>query len=143
MFGLISQVFSIFKPQAKNKNVELRATLQGQGIQDDLEQSVASCSSSKAKHSFLLPRLYGDSRRLKQILINLIKNAIKFTQSGFIDLKVEYIEEPCRHLDIKVTDTGVGIDPDDIPFLFTRYGKLQRTAKINSEGIGLGLNIVK
>ena len=91
----------------------------------------------------IIPRLYGDTRRLKQVLINLIKNALKFTQSGFIDLEVEYVEEPNRQLDIKVTDTGCGIDPNDIPLLFTRFGKLQRTASINSEGIGLGLNIVK
>ena len=42
-----------------------------------------------------------------------------------------------------VQDTGIGIAEEDIPKLFTRFGKLQRTALINSEGIGLGLNIVK
>ena len=80
---------------------------------------------------------------MKQILINLIKNALKFTHSGFIDIEVDYVQVPNRQLDIKVTDTGCGIDPDDIPMLFSRFGKLQRTASINSEGIGLGLNIVK
>ena len=44
---------------------------------------------------------------------------------------------------MKVEDTGVGISQKDFPKLFTRFGKLQRTAKINHEGIGLGLNIVK
>ena len=42
-----------------------------------------------------------------------------------------------------VKDTGRGISPEDIPKLFTKFGKLQRTAEINSEGIGLGLTIVK
>ena len=44
---------------------------------------------------------------------------------------------------IHVKDTGKGILPEDIPKLFTKYGKLQKTANINAEGIGLGLTIVK
>lgn len=40
-------------------------------------------------------------------------------------------------------DTGVGIDPEDLPNLFTRFGKLTRTAEMNNEGIGLGLTIIK
>ena len=44
---------------------------------------------------------------------------------------------------VHVTDTGIGIAPDDIPKLFTRFGKLHRTAHMNSEGLGLGLTIVK
>ena len=48
-----------------------------------------------------------------------------------------------RLLKVTVRDTGTGIAPKDIPKLFTRFGKLQRTAAINSEGLGLGLTIVK
>lgn len=46
-------------------------------------------------------------------------------------------------LQIVVQDTGVGIAPEEMPSLFTRFGKLLRTASVNKEGIGLGLNIVK
>ena len=44
---------------------------------------------------------------------------------------------------VRIKDTGVGIDPEDIPKLFNRFGKLHRTAQMNHEGIGLGLTIVK
>ena len=58
-------------------------------------------------------------------------------------LKVFYEAIPEGILTIEVQDTGSGIAREDMPKLFTRFGKLLRTADINHEGIGLGLNIVK
>lgn len=52
-------------------------------------------------------------------------------------------ESANQMLTVEVLDSGVGIAPEDFPKLFTRFGKLHRTAKMNSEGIGLGLKIVK
>ena len=83
----------------------------------------------------------GDARRVKQILINLVRNSIKFTESGVIFISVSYDFED--NLNICVQDTGVGIAKKDIGQVFTRFGKLQRTAEMNSEGLGLGLTIVK
>ncbi len=76
--------------------------------------------------------------------MNLIKNAVKFTRVGKIEIKAEYNDlliEP--KLQVEVIDTGAGIAPKDMNKLFTRFGKLQRTAVDNSEGIGLGLTIVQ
>lgn len=75
--------------------------------------------------------------------MNLIRNAIKFTQFGSISLKVHYESHLRGLLTIEVSDTGTGIAQKDMPLLFTRFGKLQRTASLNHHGIGLGLNIVK
>ena len=71
--------------------------------------------------------LFGDERRFKQVLINLIKNALKFTKNGQIKIKALY-RTAKSELIVSVEDTGVGIAPEDIPKLFTRFGKLQRTA---------------
>ena len=90
-----------------------------------------------------MPMLMGDGRRFKQILMNLVKNAIKFTEEGSIDICVRYTMLLRGKLEIDVRDTGHGIASKDMSLLFTRFGKLQRTAAINDEGIGLGLNIVK
>ena len=71
-----------------------------------------------------LPRfLMGDSRRLKQVLINLVKNALKFTPSGKIQMKICYLE-PKKLLVVHVEDTGAGISAEDFPKLFRRFGKL-------------------
>ena len=79
---------------------------------------------------------------MKQVLLNLVKNAQKFTHKGFIKIKANY---DARHDDliVHVEDSGAGIAQEDIPKLFNRFGKLHRTAQMNHEGIGLGLTIVK
>lgn len=89
-----------------------------------------------------MPRLIGDERRLKQVLINLVRNALKFTSEGWIKIKASYnpIEQM---LVVHVLDSGQGIAEEDMEKLFTRFGKLQRTAAMNSDGVGLGLTIVK
>ena len=90
-----------------------------------------------------LPRLVGDKKRFRQVLINLVKNAVKFTNRGDTISVIAAYEPRTEMLTVDVTDTGFGITAEDYPKLFTRFGKLQRTAKMNSEGIGLGLTIVK
>ena len=86
--------------------------------------------------------MVGDERRFKQVLVNLMKNALKFTFRGQIDLRVNY-DSVNKLLIGQVRDTGTGIDKDDIPKLFSRFGKLHRAADNNNDGIGLGLTIVK
>lgn len=88
-----------------------------------------------------MPKLVGDKRRFKQILLNLVKNALKFTREGEITVTMNY--EQNMSLQMMVSDTGMGFKPEDLSILFTRFGKLSRTAEQNSEGIGLGLTIVK
>ena len=89
-----------------------------------------------------LPKVIGDVRRFQQVLINIVKNAIKFTNEGSIEVKVCYRTD-LESLVVHVCDSGVGIAAEDISKLFSRFGKLSRTAQQNSEGIGLGLTIVK
>mmetsp|Transcript_15543 Transcript_15543/g.21062 ORF Transcript_15543/g.21062 Transcript_15543/m.21062 type:complete len:122 (-) Transcript_15543:67-432(-) len=84
----------------------------------------------------------GDKRRLLQVMINLVKNALKFTHSGSILIKVLYMAS-CQSLQVHVKDTGSGITADELPRLFKKFGKLHRTAAQNSNGIGLGLLISK
>ena len=86
--------------------------------------------------------LIGDQRRLLQVLINLVKNSLKFTQKGCIEIQVRYHKWDST-LEVSVKDTGAGIAAEDIPHLFQKFGKLHRTADQNSQGIGLGLLIVK
>ena len=76
------------------------------------------------------------------MLINLVKNALKFTKKGQIAIEMSYDSiEGVLHGSVR--DTGRGIAPEDMPKLFSRFGKLARTADVNNEGIGLGLTIVK
>lgn len=85
---------------------------------------------------------YSDHRRIKQILINLLSNSIKFTLSGFIKLKIQ----PTKYDKIyqfSVIDTGVGISPDNIKKIFNPYSSFDDEKKLNRYGLGLGLNLCK
>jgi signal transduction histidine kinase len=86
--------------------------------------------------------LYGDGIRLKQILINLVKNALKFTKRGYIKVLVAF-NNPSGLLEVHVVDSGKGITIAEKENLFKMFGKLKRTANQNSEGIGMGLVICR
>ena len=77
------------------------------------------------------------------MLINLVKNASKFTKKGSIVIRACCSYELDHLLIVHVKDTGAGIARKDFPKLFTRLGKLQRIAMMNSDGIGLGLIMVR
>ena len=88
-----------------------------------------------------LPQLVlGDQVRLKQVLINLVKNAFKFTKRGKIRIIAAY-DELNEMLTVHVVDTGKGIKDEEMDHLFQMFGKLLRTSDMNSEGIGMGLMI--
>ena len=80
--------------------------------------------------------------RLKQVLINLIKNALKFTNDGEVKIFMAY-DKIQQELQVQCVDTGKGISEDEMTRLFSMFGKLKRTAEMNSEGIGMGLMICK
>ena len=89
-----------------------------------------------------MPYLRGDVTRFQQVLINLVRNALKFTHIGKIEVIVNY-DETQQAVVVSCKDTGIGIKQSDIENLFTLFGKLQRSADLNSEGLGLGLRICK
>jgi len=86
--------------------------------------------------------LKGDQERFQQIMINLLRNALKFTNNGVIKVKIFYEKSESR-ISVWVVDTGKGIKKRDQEGIFDMFGKKERTAKQNSEGLGLGLTICK
>ncbi len=86
--------------------------------------------------------LFGDRLRIKQVLNNLISNAIKYTEKGTIDFTVTWNKE-LSALDIKVSDTGRGIKEEDKDKLFAKFERLQVEKVSSVQGTGLGLAITK
>lgn len=107
----------------------------------------------KKKISFMLDvkketfemKIIVDQLRLKQILLNLLGNALKFTTTGYVKLQISLIVNYSKkYLNFKVEDTGVGIKQKNIPKLFHLFGKMpQKRPEMNSTGVGLGLVISK
>ena len=89
--------------------------------------------------------LCGDYARVKQIVLNLLTNAVKYTNEGYISFTVECVninKDLCR-LIISVEDSGIGIKKDKIDKLFTKFERLDEERNITIEGTGLGLAITK
>ncbi len=89
--------------------------------------------------------LIGDGGRIRQILLNLINNANKFTRNGKIEVSVQLKENRAnlQVLHIEVSDTGIGIAPDQQKRLFQPYAQAERPEQHGVEGTGLGLSICK
>ena len=83
----------------------------------------------------------GDPGRLQQVIWNLLTNAIKFTpKGGRIQVVLERVNS---HVEIKIRDTGEGIDPEFLPYLFDRFSQADASTTRTHGGLGLGLSIVK
>ena len=93
-----------------------------------------------------LPKtLYGDNVRIKQCILNLITNAIKYTKEGFIRFTIDYqkIDEENILLNIHIIDTGIGIKAEDMDKLFTPFERIEEEKNRTIEGSGLGISIVR
>lgn len=89
-----------------------------------------------------LPVVNTDVVKLKSILVNLTNNAIKFTESGQVLISARHLPENGT-IEFKVTDTGVGIPRDAIPFIFDKFHQADGSQTRAYGGVGLGLHIVK
>ena len=90
--------------------------------------------------------LYGDIIRIRQIIINLVNNAIKFTESGFVKLSIKVTqmsESDMVNLDVVVKDSGQGVKKEDADKLFASFSQVDTKKNRNKEGTGLGLSISK
>lgn len=96
------------------------------------------------------PVAYADEMRLRQVLLNLVSNAIKFTQHGHVTIRTGHAQlattaegPPIPAVTLTVEDTGIGIAPDFMPHLFNRFSQEQRAYDQVFHGAGLGLSIAR
>jgi signal transduction histidine kinase len=115
----LQTVYSFFKPEADSKRIMLINT-----------------NESPAEDTIIDT----DAQKIYAIHTNLIKNAIKFTQSGFVEFG---FEKRNAHLEFFVKDTGIGISSEQKEFIFERFRQGNDTLTRNFEGTGLGLSISK
>ncbi|MCR4797218.1 MAG: response regulator [Lachnospiraceae bacterium] len=113
---------------------------------------IVNMTMSKAKEKGLVYNLvvssdipsvfHGDEIRIRQIILNLTNNAIKYTAEGSVNIRV-FFDDKEQMLHVRVADTGMGIKPEDMEKLFSSFQRLDETTNRNVEGTGLGLNITK
>ncbi len=144
LLALINDVLDISKVEAG----QLEVTCEPFDLRASIEKAAAGVKLLAQKKALdlqveLAPEIgawTSDQRRVEQILINLLNNAIKFTEHGQVTLTAEIVRSTLR---ISVTDTGIGIDPDDFQKIFHPFRQIDTGLARNHEGTGLGLAICR
>ncbi|HEY8383988.1 MAG TPA: PAS domain-containing protein [Microvirga sp.] len=121
--GLVDNAFSLVQVQAQRKGLDLQVAIGPN----------------------LPPLLMGDQDRLRQVLLNLLNNAVKFTPTGHVRLEVtgEGVADGLCRLRFSISDTGIGIPPDKRDRLFQRFSQVDGSIRREFGGTGLGLAICK
>ncbi len=92
-------------------------------------------------------QLFGDEVRVKQVIANILTNAVKYTETGGVTFSVGFDrcedDENSIILHVKVQDTGIGIKPEDMEKLFSKFERIEEKRNRNIEGTGLGMTITK
>jgi PAS domain S-box-containing protein len=117
MVSLAGRVQAVFSQRVKDRGLELRTR-------------------------FSQPRteIYADQDKIIQVLTNLVGNALKFTETGFIEISVT---DKGHEVECAVQDSGTGIPPEDLPRVFGKFQQFHRQSGTGEKGTGLGLSIAK
>ncbi len=145
LLELVNAVLDLSKLEQDQVQLEIDA-FDPRELLDDTMAMFAHTAAAKAISLELmtdrnLPRtLAADSARLRQVLVNLVSNAIKFTDRGRVTVSASF-DAAERRLEVAVTDTGVGVPPDKLDRLFQRFSQVDGSVSRKHGGTGLGLSI--
>ncbi|MFT3892956.1 MAG: ATP-binding protein [Anaerolineales bacterium] len=146
LLGLINDLLDQAQMEAGKLTIQM-APLRLSELLDNLHSVLDKSASDKGLKltseidDFLPERVNGDTARLHQILVNLVNNAIKFTDKGSVRVRLFYYDE--NRWGIEVADTGRGIPESELPHIFETFRQVEGTATRVHGGFGLGLSIVK
>ncbi len=150
LLNLINDILDLSKVEASQLDLEKT----GFSLSDHLEKVIEMVSPKAREKGLTLTSeigsnvrndLVGDPTRLRQVLLNLLGNAIKFTATGEVSLKVERDEDAAGPTSLRftVSDTGIGIADDNLVNVFERFTQADSSTTRRFGGSGLGLNISK
>ncbi|GIO66004.1 PAS domain S-box protein [Paenibacillus cookii] len=150
LLSIINDILDFSKIEAGMTELQEDALDVKQCIQETLDVLSAKASAKQLEMTFAVDDdipdlLYGDSKRLKQVLMNLVGNAVKFTLHGGISVSARklYQEGDLIDLEFKVSDTGIGIPDNKLEAIFEPFSQVDNFMTRNYEGTGLGLAISK
>jgi len=145
LLGLINQVLDFSRIEAGSAEVEIQSIDPGILIQEVMDGFMPQAEEAGIRLVSEIPNglapLETDPGQMRQILINLVGNAVKFTQEGSVTIKAESDPESAALTSIAVTDTGPGIAEDRLQTIFEAFKQIDTSAARTHEGTGLGLSI--
>ncbi len=141
---LVDDLFEL----AKMEEGKVSLSMEWVDLKDVVDQAVQTVSL-KAKEKGLelvvhpsesVPLIRGDGMRMEQIILNLLENAVRYTEKGHIDVHLHCTSST---LSLSIEDTGIGIPEDERPYIFDRFYRVEKSRSRQTGGTGLGLSIVK
>lgn len=147
MLNLINDSLNVSRIEQNKVQVDIKEVNIVSLLDDIAEDYTVKCKEKNLEFIYSkdpsIDKVFGDENKVREIILNLLGNSFKFTDMGSLTLKLEKLIE--AYVRISVTDTGVGITPEDIPHLFKKFGRLENSYQNVpiSSGTGLGLYIVK
>jgi signal transduction histidine kinase len=148
LLSLINDILDLSKVEAGKMELELSQM----SLKELLDSSLVMQREKALRHDIQLDLrmdpltdrvIEADERKLKQIMFNLLSNAVKFTpDGGSVQVRTRDLAET-QEIEISVEDTGIGIEPEDIPKLFKGFSQLETAYDKRYEGTGLGLALTK
>ncbi|MCR5092872.1 MAG: response regulator [Lachnospiraceae bacterium] len=152
LLGLINDILDFSKIEAGKMEI-LPVDYDISSVIGDLVNMIRTRADNKGLELILdfdetLPgMLRGDEIRIKQVITNILTNAVKYTEKGSVTFHIGYQRIPEESdqviLDVSVSDTGIGIKPEDMSKLFSEFDRIEEKRNRNVEGTGLGMNITK
>lgn len=141
---LVNDLFEL----AKMEEGKISLSMEWVDLKDVVDQAVQTVSlQAKEKGIELIvhpvasvPVIRGDGRRMEQIVRNLLENAVRYTEEGRIEV---HLRSTRGTLSLSIEDTGIGIPEDELPYIFERFYRVEKSRSRKTGGTGLGLSIVK
>ena len=144
LLGLINDILDISKIEAGKLELTIEK-FEIAEVVNDIVSSVLPLSKDKGLNLLhIVPEgviLNSDKRRIRQVLINLVSNAIKFTDQGIVKIDVKSLNN--QDLEVIVSDSGIGIKKEDMELLFKPFQQIDMSSTKKHEGTGLGLHLCK
>ena len=142
---LVSELFELSKLEARETKPNPEAFSLAELVQDIQQKNIIITKEKniklEVKFPYDLPMVYADIGMMEKVIQNLLDNAIKFTSdNGKVLIKLSPDSDEVL---VEIQDTGQGIRREDLPHIFDRYQRNQRSGQKDNEGLGLGLAIVK
>ncbi|MBY0012182.1 MULTISPECIES: sensor histidine kinase [Paenibacillus] len=141
---LVEDLFDLSKMEEGKINLELdwvnMSDLTQQAVRKVELKAREKSLILKYKENGMMKKIRGDKKRMEQIILNLLENAVRYTEKGEINVSLSYTSSAFL---LVVEDSGIGIPKDEIPYIFERFYRVEKSRSRQYGGTGLGLSIVK
>jgi signal transduction histidine kinase len=142
--SLVNDLFEL----SKLEEGKIRLEFQEVDLSEVIENVLVRASVNAQEKGLLMffhknevvPAIMGDGLRLEQVLTNLIENAIRYTERGSVEIDLSHNK---NDVIVTILDTGIGISTEELPFIFERFYRVEKSRSRHHGGTGLGLSIAK